>query len=361
MAYNQSKIKMFRRCQRQFAFRYDTNPKKGELVPRTPALPLHRGTWMHALQEAYHRELAGIEGPESDWKVVHARFEEAYDALFDEEKVEYGDLPRECKRMFKGYLRRYGGTDADSYRVATVRGERDLPACELVIEVPLDEFGIALPFKGRIDLLLEDLEYGGLWIRDAKWVKTIPNTDDRMMSPQALMYPWALWELGYDVRGFIYDYGRTEPPSIPRVLQRPAGMLSVAHKMDTDYYTYMAAIKRQHPDPKERKRYVNSYYKEKLEECKAREATFFRRERVPTDPERVQFALREFVTTVRDIERRSKEYPPRNWMRSCRWDCSYLDLCVGEFTGLDIKPLIKKRYTYEEERYSGEESNLVYS
>jgi hypothetical protein len=39
--------------------------------------------------------------------------------------------------------------------------------------------------------------------------------------------------------------------------------------------------------------------------------------------------------------------------------CDYHDLCVAEFQGLNIKPLIRDRYELVPERYSDEESLLV--
>lgn len=360
---NQSRIKMFRRCQKQYSFRYDYGQRffdcgpDDEMTPKRSKVQLHRGTWMHALQQAHNIEWAIDSGfkkqiPKDQrvgWKEVHESFCAEYDQLFDEEKEEYGDLPFECERLFKGYLR-FWQDEADQYRVAALHD--GTPAIEFLVENALPKTPRELPFKGRLDLMVEDLEYGGLWIRDAKWVKSIPDDDERMMSPQNCMYVWACRKMGYDVRGFIYDYGRTKAPSIPRILKR--GTLSLAARMDTDYYTYLRAIKELHG--KQWKEYAKTVYREKLLSLKDREVLWYRRERIPVEDEKIRTALLEFIVSVRDIQRRSR-HAPRSYFYNCRWGCEYHSLCTAEFAGLDIESLVKADYTVSEERY-GEEDLL---
>jgi hypothetical protein len=348
---NQSRIKQFRRCQKQYSFRYDYGDDGTELVPKRHKVQLHRGTWLHALQAAHNLEWArdsGFRIKYEPWQDVHAQFAEEYEGMFDEEKEEYGDLPTECWRLFKSYLR-FWREEADQYNVAALCNGK--PAIEFVVEYPLPKVGRGFPFKGRIDLMVEDMEYGGLWIRDAKWVRTIPDDDDRMMSPQNAMYVWAARKRKYDVRGFIYDYGRTKAPVVPRQLKR--GVLSTAKRMDTDYYTYLWAIKQLHGEMW--KDYAKAVYREKLLELKGREVLWFRRERIPVEEHKIKQTLLEFVVSVRDIQRRSR-FAPRSYTYNCRWGCEYHPLCVAEYAGLDIDGLIKQDYTMEDERYAETET-----
>lgn len=351
MAYNQSRIKQWRRCQKQYAFRYDYAPEGQELVKRISSKPLTRGTWMHALQAAHHMEWAGV--PDSPaWAEVQETLTEQFQDIFIEEREELGDLPEETSRLWDAYLRFWGDTE-DRYEVAVLH-DGD-PAVEFVVEVPLEKWGIMEPFKGRIDVLVEDLEYGGLWVWDAKWVKKIPSDDERMLSPQALMYVWALRKLGYDVRGFLYNYGRTKPPTIPRVLR--SGTLSLAQKIDTDYDTYLQAVKDLHG--RRWKSYAKHVYRDKLLALRGRDALWFRRDRIPAEPHRIKQALREYLATIKQIERRNKpNVAPRSYFYNCRFGCEYHDLCVAEFNGLDITPLIKKKFHYVGERYEREEDLL---
>lgn len=349
MAWNQSRIKLYRRCQKAYAFRYDTSGDSRELVPRVPKIQLKRGTWLHALQEAHHRQLAG---EKNQIEAVIQQMAAEYDKLFDEEKEEYRGLPEEVVRIFQTYLRCWQETDPDRYKVAKLKDGS--PAVEFVIEVPLDRWRIEEPFKGRIDLMLEDLEYGGLWLRDAKWVKSIPPSDERMMSPQALMYAWAMRKLGYDIRGFIYDYGCTKSPTRPTLLRRSsqygaAGTLTQKPSLSCDYWTYLETIKEVHPH--DWKYYARHVYADKLRELKLKSPLWFRRERIPVEPSRIKTALGEYITTIRQIERRPMKVVPRTYDYRCKFGCDYHDLCVTEFNGMDIEPLIKAKFTYEEERY----------
>lgn len=377
--FSQSRVKQFRRCQKQYSLRYDyakfypelaKGKKRVELIPSRKKLPLYRGSWMHALQEALHHQWAGIEEfdlvfgegrhalkfPVTRWQDVQEKLTEQFESVFQEEQDELGDLPEETLRLFKAYLK-FWKDDRDRFSVVTLPDGS--PAIELVVEASLEKFGLEnAAFKGKLDLVVEDNEYGGLWVWDAKWIKRIPPPDERMMSPQALLYVWALRETyGLDVRGFMYNYGRTKPPTIPHVLQRPAGMLSLAAKMDTTYDTYLTEIKKVHGA--RWKQYI-PYYMQKLRDLKGRDALWFDRERIPVEDDRILRAVKEYVATVRDIQRREKrrEYVPRTYLYSCSYGCDYHSLCAAEFQGLEIEPLIKRGFEFAGERYGKEEDLL---
>ena len=144
---------------------------------------------------------------------------------------------------------------------------------------------------------------------------------------------------------------------MPRILKRPAGMLSTAAKMDTDFYTYFAAIKEAHG--KKWKKYL-PYYKPKLEELRGREALWFDRERIPVEDDRILRGVREYLATVTDIRRREKrrEYVPRTYVYSCKWWCEYHSLCTAEFQGHEVEPLIKASMQFVGERYTEAEDLL---
>lgn len=359
-AYNNSRVKLYLRCRKAYWFRYDSHGKPGaELVPKHEALPLKKGSWMHDLLQAHWLEQAG-EG--HGWMHRNTEMATIFYNRFDEEIERYGDLPKECARLMEGYVRRWRNEDS-AFRVATLpSGE---PAIEFVVEVPLDKWGIESPFKGRIDLLVEDLEYGGLWIRDAKWVRSVPGPDERMMSPQNLLYVWACRRAGLDVRGFIYDYGRTAEPTVPRILKRGnrktgslAGHVSTA-KCDTTVPVYLQQIVAAH-GKKQARELIHTYYGDMLKTLRQREVLWYRRERIPVEPERIKRGLAEFIQAVREIERRKKKGAiPRTYLYNCKWNCSYHEPCVAQFQGLDIAPLLKRRYQLEQESYAVEENELV--
>src|SRR5438105_4287266 len=96
---------MFRRCQKQYSLRYDIaeilgKDPKLEMVPLKKKLPLYKGSWMHALQEALHKQWAGLEEftilfgegkhklsiEAESWEDVHAELKVQYENLFEEER-----------------------------------------------------------------------------------------------------------------------------------------------------------------------------------------------------------------------------------------------------------------------------------
>lgn len=361
-AFNQSRVKLYLRCRKAYDFRYDypvreLGAKPGqELTKKHPALPLAKGSWMHELLEAHWQKQAGLKALDDrhpvGWKKRHKLLTAGFNRLFDEEKEKYGDLPGECERLFLGYLRRWA--DDDSQPIATLTDGR--PAIEFVIEADLSKYGVDNPFKGRVDIMVEDHEYGGLWLRDAKWVRAVPSDDERMMSPQNIVYVWALRRLGYDVRGFIYDYGRTAAPTIPRILKRttrygPAGSVSLA-KCDTTYDIYYQTMVEAHGE-KGAAVMARTYYADKLSELKERDILWYHRHRIPVDGDRVKNGLREFIYACREIQRRKA--PARTYLYNCRWNCDYHNLCVADFQGLDIDGMVRKQYEVKEETYKMEE------
>lgn len=345
--YNQSKIKLFRRCQKAFAFRYDYSPEGKELVPKVPKDALRRGTWLHELVEAHTREEAGYD---DDWREVHKAHVRKFQTIFDEEREELGDLPSETLRIFRNYLRFYS-KDEEVYRTAELHdGE---PAIEFIVEADLPDGN---RFKGRIDRLVEDREYGGLWIWDYKWVRSVPDNDERMMSPQAVMYVWALRQLGYDVRGFLYSYGRTKAPTVPQRLQR--GGVSQRKNLDTDLTTYVHELKDEYGD--QWKIAAKTMYRETLKRLKDRDVLWFRRERLPVEDDRIERGLIEFLETISQIENRiQKETAPRSYFYTCRFGCEYHGPCVAEFQGLNIDRILKTQYELVEERYAEGEKDLL--
>jgi hypothetical protein len=326
------------------------------MTPKVKKQSLERGDWMHQLLEAHFQEWAGVDT--EGWRGVQARLTHQFEELFEEERDELGDMPGDCERLFRSYLR-FWRQDLDRYRVSSLHSGE--PAIEFVVEAPLKRWGISDPFKGRIDLLVQDADWGGLWVWDHKNVRSIPNDDDRMMSPQNCMYVWALRKSGYDVRGFVYNYLRTKPPVIPRMLKRstqygPAGTLSQAQRMDTNYATYLQAIKDAHGE--HWKEWAKRIYKPKLVQLKERDWMWFRRVPIPVEEDKIKQALAEFLVTIKDIQRRNLKYPPRSYTYTCRWGCEYHPLCVSSFAGLDIDDMIAEDYTFENERYSKSEDLL---
>src|SRR4051812_32060336 len=99
MRLSNSKVKTFRRCERQYYYKY---VKK--LRPKRKAVQLERGTWIHEMLQAHYDG----EG----WKGVWQDLTLEFNNLFEEEREDLGDLPGETKRIMRSYLRRWKSEDA---------------------------------------------------------------------------------------------------------------------------------------------------------------------------------------------------------------------------------------------------------
>jgi hypothetical protein len=298
-----SMLKTFRRCPKQFEYKYVER-----LKPRILGRPLRAGTWMHKLQEVHY---AG-----GDWEAEHQRMTYRFNELFDEEKSEIGDLPNDCHRMFQSYLWHYA---TDDWKVLET---------EFTIEVELPDGTL---FRCKVDLLIED-QYG-LWVVDHKWHKTLPTHEYRILDSQSADYIWACHKAGIPVQGHIWNYGRSKPPTIPELI-KSGKRISRWSNIDTDFPTAMRFF-RDHPEIDKRP------YLAKLRRLKAAQyrfgemqtSTYLKRVVVEKNAQMINRSAREMFHT----HQRMHDYPwhrtnmvERVPDRSCIFMCSFTDICSAE-------------------------------
>lgn len=139
----QSMMKTFKGCPREAFYKYQLR-----LQPKAVSKPLRRGTWFHALLEAYYKG--------EDWEPVHETFTREFNKLFDEERFELGDLHTEISNLFRSYIWHYGDPQYKAYHWKVHETELKLSA-----EMPNGHI-----FRGVFDMLVED-DFG-LWLVDHK-------------------------------------------------------------------------------------------------------------------------------------------------------------------------------------------------
>lgn len=317
-----SKIKTYRRCPNKYRYKY---PMK--LRPKAKALPLELGSWCHELLQTYY------DG--EDWRETQKGLVRKFNALWDEERESLGDLPTTARRLMRAYLRRYAREDTARYRV---------------VDSEMDEI-ITLPNGLRlqiiVDLIVEDLLEGGLWIWDHKFRKSLADPQDQIMDPQLTYYFWGVEHMGYTpLRGAMYNEVRTAVPKIPQLTQ--SGFLSKRKDIDTDSFTYMKAIRDNDLDPRD--------YADILAHIATREeGRFFQRTYLPKDPPVVKTMMRELVQTAQEMqESERRDRYPRTFDSSCKWGCEYKDLCIAELHGADIGSIIKQNFVVAKREEEGE-------
>lgn len=311
MRLSNAKVRTWRRCPKQYEFRYVLG-----LTPKRREARLEMGSWLHELLMTHY------DG--EDWRERHRLLTARYANLFEEEREELGDIPTEAERLMRSYLLRYRHED-QSFRV---------------IDTELDEV-LTLPngleFNFIIDLIVEEAD-GGLWLWDHKFLSSFMPADFMLIDAQLTRYFWGAEKLGYSpLRGVIFNEVLTVAPTVPEQLK--SGELTRRQNLASDAYTYLREIKRLGLDPKD--------YTDVLRRLKStQDERFFRRTRLPKDRPTTQTMMAELVMSAREIKRaQGKGEFPRTPEKSCRWECPFLEPCVIQLQGGDISDVLKMRYT----------------
>lgn len=316
-----SMLKTFRRCPKQAEFKY-----VHRLKPKKRASPLKRGTWMHALLEAFHSG--------QDWKDVHRRYSTEFNKLFDEEKDYYGDMPGEILRIMQAYIWHYKD---DPWEIIDA---------EFQLEATLPDGTV---YRGKIDMLIRN--QFGLWLVDHKTHRTLPDHSFRLLDAQSALYLWAAQQNGIPVLGFIWNYIRWKAPSTPKLLKDGTRISDSA--CDTDYPTFVRALKKykeENPQfkirPKDRE-YAEYLKSQRYEWGAMQRSEMFRRDVLEKSPEMIERVVKGNHTTslrMHSYDFSDPDRVERVVEGSCRFMCSYQDLCTAELMGGNTRPLMKSNY-----------------
>lgn len=308
-----SMIKTFRRCPKQAQFKYALR-----LKPRL-SKPLRRGTWFHKLLEVHHGG--------GDWRDAHQKLTTQFMQLWDEEREEMGDLPNECAHMMRSYLWHYRD---DPWKVLQT---------EFTLECPFPDGTI---YRGKIDLLVEN--QFGLWIVDHKTHKSLPGFDYRLLDSQSALYIWAAWQNGIKVNGHIWNYVRWKMPTIPAlVYQKTDNPRLTSRAVDTDYPTYLGAIKAYGLDTAPYADKLRRLKSQRYRPGEAQTSAFFRRDVLEKSKGLIKNVVNEAYLTATKMNNYdfNGKYVERVPDRSCFYMCSFSDVCTADLLGGNIRPLLK--------------------
>ena len=176
--YSHSALKTAQRCLKQWSYKYIDR-----LEPVVGKPHLEKGSELHALLEQYYR---GLEF--ADYK--------------SEEDVE----------IIQRYLDHYY---KDSWEIIAVEHEYEMTLG-----------GFTLVFIPDLVVRIN----GEVWIVDHKSTASIPDEWDlyNMSDFQHLLYIEGMRQNGYDVAGFIFNYIRTKPPTMPKLRKDGTVLAKVA-------------------------------------------------------------------------------------------------------------------------------------
>lgn len=327
-----SMLKTFRRCPKQAEYKYVQR-----LMPRHLGRPLNFGKAFHLLLETHYKG--------ENWRHALADVKKQYYAMFEEERDELGDLPRDLERLMTSYLWHYAHEKWIVHEV------------EVTLECELPDGSI---YRCKIDLIVEN--QWGLWIVDHKTHKKLPDLVFRLLDAQSALYIWCAIKNKIPVQGHIWNYAISKPPSMP-VLLKSGKALSRREKLVTDYPHLVRAIKKYDLDPDDYADKLAYLKAQRYEDGAMQTSPFFRRDILEKSNAMLAQVAREGYHT----SKRMHSYP---WDRPeiiervpgapCRFTCSYAELCSLELFGGDTRTIRRSKFSvadpmqyYQDDRMEG--------
>lgn len=315
-----SRIKLARRCWAAHDYKYNQRLRR-----KKKAAPLLRGEIFHKMLDA--RAEVTFSSRAKPPHIILGEYQETYRKLFLAEQEMYGaTFIEDIARVYDGYDRQWQG-DRLEYE-----GSEDFVAVNITPDIR---------FIGYLDKRVVDKD-GRRWLMEHKSHRYIPNEEARFSDLQTVLYVWA-WNQQYPKRaieGIIWDYLRTKPPTIPEALK--SGQLSQAKNIDTDYYTYVMAIRANNLNPRQ--------YRETLDRLKSQgQEKFYQRIRLPNPSKAmVESVVKDARDTAVMIESLGKTVKTRNMTKDCASQCEYYRICQAELRGLDANFVRKADYEEKE-------------
>ncbi len=314
MKISQSKLKTFRRCPKQYEYKYIEG-----LEPTRKSVPLALGNWIHSMLEAHYKG--------EDWLETYGELTHKFNGFLAEEKEHYGDLPGISARLMNGYMDFWEEEDKN---LEIISVEEDFEV----------DIGKGLLFKFKPDMIVKDKRDGVISCWDHKSNKTLPDTEWRNTDIQSTLYLWALNQLGIKVDQFIFNYIRTKPPTVPRMTK--AGRMSKV-KIETDYPTLKSFIE-------ENDLVIDDNLQTWLDNLKAN-SNFYKRISIAKPQLLTNTMIEELYSTATMINFMDSDddlayYRVLN--KACDWDCSFQDLCNADLMGSpQANQIRKQRYQKE--------------
>lgn len=261
-----SELDAFRQCPYKHHLGYRERWQADETAPA-----LSRGKLFHEVMEFHYNRI------QQGMKVPGVAQEMAVSGLlFDAETADATPEQDLVAWIYKGYVEHYSSRDRWDILGVEVPVEDWLP----------NERGNRSTFrlKGKVDLLVFDKETQGIWVIDHKTCKNLPKGREVDFDDQMAVYIYLLRLRGYDIRGAVFNFCRTEKLK--------------SREMDVD-------------------------------------ERFKRVLTVRTDEELRIIAL-EVLKTFQDAYRPREGLPPRHPNTdTCRWRCPFTEPCLGARKGLD--------------------------
>lgn len=286
-----------------------------EIQPKREALPLTRGTIVHACLEAYNSG--------KSWKKEYKKHKAEWSkGKFKEEVESPKSMINLCYDMVEGYVSYYRDD------------EDEIIANEMDFNLELVD-GIRI--RGFIDNIRKRPN-GQIWLKDYKTFASFPTLADLRFNMQSAIYFWALMEMGYDVTGIEWDVLKASQHTLPAVLKD--GSISKAQLKSTPTRV-SRFIKDMGHDVKE--------YQELIQRQKF--SDYYQRFEVRYNKALVDSLMDDVRATAIQIRDHQHEYKDMNLQTV--YTSSFLDLWQAEAMGKDVDWVLNNMYEPKQRRESG--------
>jgi len=317
MHVSQSKVNIWRKCQRAYEYKHDEKIER-----RAKPRPLKFGGIVHRMLDADAR------GDDPFDELHMIAVENA--RTFREEVEAYGDIVRDIHYIMQAYF--------DYYRreplVYVQHGDQ-------YSEHPFElEIAPDIIAKGRIDGVARAKKMN--WLLEHKTHKNFPNTDHRWRNLQSAVYIRISQMLGWwpNIEGTLWNYIRSKPPTRPLILKD--GSVST-RALDSLPQVVIDTLEEHN---------ISSSAKI-VDEQRAKLSSWFQRVHTPIKKPVIDALFRDFIATARQMSDAADERNrPRSIGRHCEW-CEFEPLCRAELQGSDVDFIKEHEYvrsSYEDEK-----------
>ena len=312
-----SKMNTFNRCPQKYKYRYiERYVPEGYVRPKNMVW----GSFMHHLLEQYFKCIK--RGMNTPVQLVKYPIDTVDKYCEENPEVDEYGIRMEVMQIFRNYVLEHWQCDTQDWEVVETEMKFDVP-----IYNPVGEH-TGMFLTGYIDAIVKEKSTGDLYIMEHKTTANSIElrTQNLVLDDQVSLYCLAMHQLGYNVKGVIYDVIRKKIPSEPKLLKN--GKLSTA-QIDTTVRVYEKAIWEHGLDARD--------YEDKLREIAVAGKPFFGRINTDRTPEELSMACRDLFNRAMIIGTTSDN---EAWYRlpcnDCNNDCMYIDKCKEDFTTLRI-------------------------
>lgn len=301
-----SKLKDWKWCRQLYYYRHVEG-----LRPRKKSNPLYMGSMLHDMLEVFNKG--------GEWRIILGDYKRRFEKLFIIEQEDLGDIVESAERIMEGYIKKWG---------------------EPFPFITIEEKMTGIKFIRGTDLTIKTdgvIEDKGQWLIEHKSTKRFSPDQLSLFNPQGILYLWGLRQRGIKVKGILWDYIRTKPPTIPRVLKD--GTVSRKQSIDTNYDTYLNTILTSGNDAAD--------YVDFLDMLKNKGEVFYRRTLLVIPEPTIKLVIDDLKQTAIEISR-LQYYPTRNINTiTCR-GCQFRRVCEAVLNNLDADFIKKKDFKIRE-------------